>query len=98
MYRMNGELMDQRVPILRTSCHFGGLRSWFGCPRCGGRVAMLYLRNRGFACRKCNRIAYGSQSDDAMGRAWRKQAKVERRLGDALRRSKGVHRTHMSDC
>lgn len=30
-----------------------------------------------------------------MGRAWRKQAKIERRLGEDWRRPKGVHhRTH----
>lgn len=91
VYSLNGESMDQRVPIHRTKCHFGGSRLWFGCPRCDRRIAVLYLRNRGFACRKCNRIAYSSQSEDAMGRAWRKEAKIERRLTENWQRPKGMH-------
>ena len=37
------------------------------------------------------RIAYSSQSDDAMGRAWRTQAKIEARLGPNWTRPKGMH-------
>lgn len=92
-YRMNDTPMDQRVPILSTGCNYGGRRFWFGCPWCGKRVAFLYLRSRGFACRKCNRIAYASQSEDELGRTWRKQSKIERRLGDNWQRPKGMHRT-----
>lgn len=92
IYSMNGESMRQRVPILMTPCNYGGHRHWFGCPWCGKRVAMLYLRNRGFACRKCNRIAYASQSGDELDRTWRKQAKIERRLGEHCQRPKGMHR------
>lgn len=91
-FNMNGEPVRQRVPILTTPCHYGGQRHWFGCPWCGKRVAMLYLRNRGFACRKCNRIAYASQSGDELDRTWRRQAKIERRLGEQCRRPKGMHR------
>ena len=90
-YSQNGEPFQQQVPIYRSRCYFGGERHWFGCPRCGRRIALLYLRNRGFACRSCNRIAYSSQSEDAMGRAWRKQSKIERRLADEWRRPKGMH-------
>lgn len=50
--------------------------------------------NRGrFACRRCNCIVYLSQSDDWSGRAWRKQSKLERRLGDDWERPKGMHAT-----
>lgn len=91
IYSLSGEPMEQRVQIQRTACHYGGMRSWFGCPRCSRRVAVLYLRNLGFACRRCNRIAYGSQSDDALGRASRRQAKIERRLGEHWQRPKGMH-------
>ena len=44
-----------------------------------------------FACRHCQRIAYASQSDDAMGRAWRKQAKIEEKPGPNWTRPKGMH-------
>jgi hypothetical protein len=90
-YTLSGEPVRQRVPILSTPCTYGGRRYWFGCPRCGRRVAVLYLRNIGFGCRKCCRIAYASQSEDAMDRAWRRQAKIERKLDEDWQRPKGMH-------
>lgn len=89
-YSLSGEPIRQRVPILTSACTYGGRRYWFGCPRCGRRVAVLYLRNLGFGCRHCCRVAYASQSEDALGRAWRKQAKIERKLGDGWTRPKGM--------
>lgn len=89
------EAVRQRVPILTTGCNYGGARQWFGCPQCGRRVAILYLRGRRFACRTCQRVAYASQSEDDVGRAWRKQSKAEAKLGDDWSRPKGMHRaTH----
>lgn len=32
-------------------------------------------------CRKCQRLAYASESEEACGRSWRAQQKVERKLG-----------------
>lgn len=77
-YAINGARMSQRVPILRTGCTYGGDRPWFGCPKCGNRVALLYLRaSDGFICRKCARLAYASQREDVTGRTWRKQRRLE---------------------
>lgn len=90
-YSLGGESRRQRVPIQRTTCHYGGTRPWFACPQCWGRVAVLFLRRGGFYCRKCARVAYRSQSEDAMGRAWRVQRKVEARLGPDYERPKGMH-------
>ncbi|MFG6417247.1 hypothetical protein ACG02S_25465 [Roseateles sp. DC23W] len=53
---------------------------------------MLFLRSGNFMCRHCGRVAYASQSEDDMGRAWIKQRKLERRLGEHWRRPKGMHR------
>lgn len=39
----------------------------FAFPHCARRVAVLFLRANGFFCRHCNRVAYGSQSDNALG-------------------------------
>lgn len=86
------EPVRQRVPILSTGCNYGGARQWFGCPRCGRRVALLYLRGARFACRHCQRVAYASQSEDELGRLWRKQAKAEAELGKNWSRPKGMHR------
>ena len=92
-YTLNGLPTRQRVPVLHSSCHYGGARAWFGCPDCGRRVALLYLRGSGFACRHCQRLGYSSQSEDVTGRAWRKQRKAEARMGPDHRRPKGMHRT-----
>lgn len=93
-----GEWRDVRQPVTvtRTPCHYGGSRPWFVCPRCHGRVAILYLWNVP-ACRKCARLVYPSQADDAMGRSWRRTRKLEKLLSDGsgewnYRRPKGMRR------
>lgn len=90
-YSINGAPAMQHVPLERTPCHYGGTRPWFHCPRCSRRVAVLFLRSNGFACRHCQRVAYASQSDDLCGRTWRRQAKLEARLGPNWQRPKGMH-------
>lgn len=93
-FSVNDHPVSQYIPVLKTACNFGGSRSWFACPRCRRRVGVLFLRGTaGFVCRHCGRIAYSSQSDDDMGRAWRKQRKAEARLADGWRRPKGMHQT-----
>lgn len=90
-YAVNGQPVTEHIGIERTECNFGGTRPWLHCPRCGSRVAVLFLRGSRFTCRPCGRIAYGSQADDLVGRLWRKQRKLERRLGENWRRPKGMH-------
>lgn len=89
---VNGEQQSiaQRVNLTHTPCPYGGTRQWFSCPRCARRVALLYLRGGRFACRRCQRVAYASQSEDALARLWRKQSKIEARLGDYWQRPKGM--------
>lgn len=82
--------INERVPIELAPCNFGGTRPWFCCTRCARRVAVLYLRGGRFACRHCQRLAYGSQSDDALARTWLKQRKIEARLGEHWQRPKGM--------
>ena len=88
----HGQARDyaERVALVYTPCHFGQSRPWLLCPRCGQRVAKLYLRSARFACRGCQRVAYASQSQDAMGRAWGKQSKIEAKLGEHWQRPKGM--------
>lgn len=88
----NGERRDvvQRIALERVACRFGGWREWFGCPCCRGRVAVLYLRWGRFACRACQRVAYASQSEDELDRAWRTQSRLEARLGKHWSRPKGM--------
>lgn len=55
------------------------------------------MRSSRFACRKCHRIVYASQSEDACARTWRKQAKLEARLDEDWARPKGMHRRTRDD-
>lgn len=80
----------ERLNLVSTPCGYGGQRQWFACPRCGRRVAILYLRGGYFACRLCKRVAYSSQSEDAIGRLWRRQGKIEKRLGEDWQRPRGM--------
>lgn len=90
-YALNGEPRTQRIPMLRTSCNYGGSRPWFACPHCRNRVAVLYMRRGAFICRKCAQVGYYSQSEDCIGRAWRRQQKAESKLGEHWQRPKGMH-------
>ncbi len=83
----------QSIRLEHTGCHFGGSRPWFMCPVRGERVGVLYMRAGRFACRHCQRIAYLSQSEDLVARAWRMEQKIEARLGPGLGRPKGMHVT-----
>ena len=90
-YSIDGKPCSQVVWLGQSPCNFGGTRQWFICPIRGERVAVLYLRAGRFACRHCQRIAYVSQSGDVLDRTWRKQAKVEAKLGPDWARLKGMH-------
>jgi hypothetical protein len=88
----NPRIVAEHVSIERTACPYGSTRPWFSCPRCAQRVAVLYLRRGYFACRHCQRVAYSSQSDDQLDRMWRRQQKIEKRLGGSWRRPKGMRK------
>ncbi len=90
-YTIDGSPCAQSISIEKSACNFGGLRPWFRCPVRGERVAVLFLRAGRFACRGCQRLAYSSQSDDIVGRAWRRQSKLENRLAPNFGKPKGMH-------
>ena len=77
-----GEWEPMRYPALleETACHLGGERTWFQCPLCGARVALLY-GGKVFACRKCHGLAYPSQRENLSDRAARRADKIRERLG-----------------
>lgn len=86
----NQQTVNSPIALESVPCRFGGRRLWFACPCCGRRVALLYLRWGRFACRACQRVAYASQSEDEIGRMWRKQSRLEARLGEHWTRPKGM--------
>lgn len=92
-YSINDVFIADHVPLARTACALGGERPWFRCPGCDRRVALLLLRGQRFRCRTCQDVAYRVQSEDAIGRAWRAQVKLEGRLLENWRKPKGMHRT-----
>lgn len=83
--------MECALPIERTNCNYGGTRPWFLCPKCQRRCAVVYFGGGSYACRRCNQIAYYSQSEDLMDRAFRKKRKLEARLVDGWGKPKGMH-------
>ncbi len=59
---------DYKARLTVTPCNFGGVRFWFRCPCCLNRVGCLYLAHSEiFGCRRCNGLAYDSQSENRSG-------------------------------
>lgn len=81
---------SQTIRLAHTACNYGKSRPWFVCPVCQRRAGVLYMRAGRFACRHCQRVSYASQSGDVLDRMWRKQSKLEARLGEYWQRPKGM--------
>jgi len=83
-YRLNGgdwEDVEQAISFDRTPCNYGGQRTWFLCPRCWRRVAVLYGAGKYFLCRHCYDLTYASQQEGRADRLMRKARKIRERLG-----------------
>jgi len=96
--------VEQRVLLEQVRCTKGGTRPYFLCTghpnggSCGRRVGKLFLAQRHFQCRHCQRISYTSQSENAYDRFIRKGHKKRIALGDepglfrqVPKRPKGMH-------
>lgn len=57
--------LHQTITTTTTRPYFGGVRYWWGCPRCGNRCKKLYLPPgaRQFACRGCHNLTYASAQE-----------------------------------
>jgi hypothetical protein len=53
-------LVEESVQLTVTPCMFGGWRTWFTCPGCESRCAVLYGGETQFRCRKCHQLVYAS--------------------------------------
>ncbi|MEI8570803.1 hypothetical protein U737_17970 [Methylomonas sp. LW13] len=80
--RGDWQYLNYSIGLQTTGCHFGGRRYWFSCPAlgCGKRVAVLYMGDKYFACRKCCQLAYSSQRETLEDRAIRKVDKIREKL------------------
>ena len=57
---VGGQCVSERIPLLTTPGTFGGRRTWFGCPGCGARCAILYAVTGNLRCRSCHHLIYSS--------------------------------------
>jgi hypothetical protein len=75
--------IDDKIYLVSSRPHFGGLRWWFICPRSNRRVRKLYLPlgGRHFWSRRAYRLGYASQRQTVYDRALRRARKVCLRLG-----------------
>lgn len=74
------------IRIDRRPQPFGGARCHLLCPRCRGRSVHVYWRENEFACRRCHRLAYTSQSESVLARAGRRFRKLKKIIGNADRK------------
>ncbi len=74
--------VNEHIPFDRVDQPFGGSRLYFICPRCRHRCMVLYGGSH-FRCRKCQNLAYASQSEDAAARAMSRSQNIRKRLGDS---------------
>lgn len=72
--------LTQQIRILSTPCHLGGKRQWLACPICGKRMAVLYGKQGGFACRKCLSLNYQCQHIEPHERLAQRAHKIRDRL------------------
>jgi hypothetical protein len=70
-------VLGHRVSIDRTPQHLGGTRSWFLCPGCARRCAILYP----VRCRKCLGLHYKSEHLSPDSRASLRARRLRQRLG-----------------
>ena len=92
------QLIAETIWFDYTTCNFGGKRTWFSCPQCCKRVAVLFRVGRRFRCRKCHKLSYPTQSWDEFNRSGNKARKIRIKLGgsgalgeDFPSRPKGMH-------
>jgi hypothetical protein len=96
-YSGEWQSIDELVQLTETAQHLGGSRHWFKCPRCSRRCLVLYGGTY-FRCRRCHRLRYQSQREDALQRSLSQAQRTRRKLGGSgslddpfPARPKGMH-------
>ena len=94
------ETVSEHIFIDRTTCNYGGTRTWFSCPACNARKAILYCASKRFLCRQCYGLNYGSQNEVYTDRMIRKARKLRSKMGASMdlqqpisERPQGMYRT-----
>ncbi len=73
--------IKESVWLDSTPCNYGGDRTWFLCPSCGTRRAVLFSVGGRFRCRQCHDLAYSSTREDPTERAIRRCAELRSKIG-----------------
>src|SRR5258706_11245377 len=81
-YSVNGEPIKDAVYYRRTRTNFCGWRDWFECPNCSRACSALY-GGKYFRCRRCYRLNYSSQYEEAWERLRGRAERVRKKLGDS---------------
>jgi len=89
----DSEKIKYKIPLDWTLCNFGGERPWFLCPNihCWRRCAKLYLSQKYFLCRRCNKLVYGTQRMNLWERLFHKAGKIKSKLDYGEDKPKGMH-------
>ncbi len=72
--------IEQVIPLTWTYPNYGGKRTWFLCPHCCRRVAIVYGGNY-FFCRCCHNLSYSCQQESREDRLMRRARTIRCRLG-----------------
>ena len=78
------ESVSEHIFIDRATCNYGGTRTWFSCPACNARKAILYCASKRFLCRQCYGLNYSSQNEVYADRMIRKARKLRSKLGASM--------------
>lgn len=72
----------QKIVLVTTKPHFGGMRWWFVCPINGDRVGRLHLPSDAsvFASRRAHSLTYACRGEGVYARAARRSRKLTRKL------------------
>ena len=84
-YKVGDEPVTVHGRLRTTRPNLGGVRYWFGCPRCGMPRRVLYAYPSsgrcGFMCRRCRGVRYRSHRESREDRLSRKARKLWGRAG-----------------
>jgi len=78
------EAVSEHTFIDRTVCNYGGTITWFLCPSCGTRKAILYCASKRFLCRQCYELNYSCQNEVYPDRMIRKARKLRSKLDASM--------------
>ena len=79
-YGIDGQKIEEWVSLSKTKMNFGGERSWFLCPGCNRRIAVLY-GGKLFRCRHCLGLRYVSQRETPRFRSISRIQRVRKKMG-----------------